>query len=146
MAGKFGYAAIILGLCALTMTVVHFFGGPFAPQQSAGVSLGELTAEIAQSAKRSVLGQPQPAPATRPWDTDRIVDVAAPVLAVFALALAVFAYVQHEPRRLVVSGIALGSGALLFQFFAWYALALIGVLLIYAMMDSLGEFFSGLFS
>ena len=57
----FGWLGFAIGGTALLLTLVTFWAGPFAPQQAAGINLGELAAEIAKSAARSVAGQPQPA-------------------------------------------------------------------------------------
>ncbi|MGC9420775.1 MAG: hypothetical protein ACP5EN_17555, partial [Rhodovulum sp.] len=48
-----GWLGFATGAAALILTIVVFWAGPFAPQQTAGVSLGELAAEIAKSAARS---------------------------------------------------------------------------------------------
>ena len=62
-----GWLGFATGASALILTIVIFWAGPFAPQQSAGVSLGELAADIAKSAARSVAGQPF----QLSWNVDR---------------------------------------------------------------------------
>lgn len=78
-------------------------------------------------------------------DIDRIIRISAPVLAVIALALSIIGFVNHEPKRVLASGVFVGIGALTFQFFAMYALLLIGVLLIFVVLNSMGDFFSRIF-
>lgn len=55
--------------------VFLFWAGPFAPQQSARVSLGELAAEVGQSAVRKVIGMKQPDPKPIQRDIDDFLSI-----------------------------------------------------------------------
>lgn len=134
---RFSHAALALGALALVLVVVHFFAGPFAPVQSTGTSVGELAAEIRDAGARALRGEAQPV-AARPWDADRILALVAAALGGLAVALGVVGFVQHEPRRAVIGGIALGSAAIVFQFFAWLALAILGVMIVMAVIQAIG--------
>lgn len=142
--GWIGFAA---GAAALILTLVVFWAGPFAPQQAAGVSLGELTADIVKSAARSVAGQPQPGPVAQPWTIDKYLEVGVGTLAGLAIVIGVTALVRHEQRRVAISGIALGGLAIGLQLFTWSIMLIAGALVIVGIMaalrDVLGDIFGG---
>ena len=144
-----GWLGFAVGAAALMFTLVIFWAGPFAPQQSAGIGIGELTAEIAKSAARSVTGQPQPEPAALPWDIDDYLDIAAGTLAGLAVVLGAAALARHEQQRAAVSGIALGGLAIGVQLFAYTVMMIVGGLviaaIIYSLRDAFGDVFGGLF-
>ena len=144
-----GWSGFVTGAAALILTIVLFWAGPFAPQQSTGVSVGELAAEIAKSAARSVAGQPQPEPVAPPRDIDDYLAIGVGVLAGIAVILGVAALVRHEHKRAAVSGIALGGLAIGFQLFAYAIMMIAGALVVaavvYALRDAFGDIFGGLF-
>lgn len=144
-----GWLGFATGAVALILTLVVFWAGPFAPQQAASVTLGELAADIAKSAARSVAGQPQPGPAPVPRDIDDHLQVAVGVMAGLAIVLGVASFVRHECRRAAASGIALGGLAIAVQFLAWTIMMIVGGLVIasviYALRDAFGDMFGGLF-
>lgn len=127
---SYGTIGFLFGALALIIVVVQFYVGPFAPQQSAGVSIGEMAAEISESATRALLGQEQPAPEARPWDIDRIIKAVSAVLAAFAVILGAVGFIFRESRRLTVAAVLLGVSAIILQFFVWLALAILGVILV----------------
>lgn len=144
-----GWLGFATGAVAVVLTIVVFWAGPFAPQQSAGVSLGELAAEIARSAARSVAGQPQPEPVAAVRDIDDHLDLAVGVLAGLAVVTGVAGLIRGEPRRATAGGIALGLFAVGFQLFTWTVMMLVGALavaaVIYALRDAFGDVLGGLF-
>lgn len=141
-AAPLGWAGFLTGAVALTLTIVVFWAGPFAPQQAAGVTLGEIAADIAASAARSVAGQPQPAPEGQPRDIDDWLAVGVGVLAGLAVILGMASFVRRESGRVASSAIALGGLAVGFQLFAWtvmmIAAAVVLASLVYAMRDIFG--------
>ncbi|WP_171230932.1 hypothetical protein [Ruegeria sp. HKCCA6707] len=56
----FGWIGFCVGALALFAALFVFWAGPFAPQHSAGVTLGELAAEIGKSTLRAAAGLDQP--------------------------------------------------------------------------------------
>lgn len=144
-AATFGWMGFFTGAAALILTLVVFWAGPFAPQQPAGVSLGELAAEIAKSAARSVAGQAQPAPAAPPWTIDDTLEIVVGGLAGLSIVLGVAAFVRHERRRAALSGIALGGLAVGIQFLAWSIMVVAGALVIMGLMAALRETFGDIF-
>ena len=141
----FGWIGFVTGAVALLMALVVFWAGPFAPQQSAGVSLGELAAEIGKSAMRSAAGLEQPKPVAQARDIDDFLKIAVAVLGGIAIILAATGLIKHERARPAVAAIALGGGAVLFQFFTWMVLAVLGVILISALFQSFGDTFLSIF-
>lgn len=143
-----GWSGFVTGAAALMFTLIVFWAGPFAPQQDAGVTLGELAADIAKSAARSVAGQPQPAPAAPVRDIDDYLQVAVGALAGLAIILGTAAMIRHETRRAAMSGIALGGLAVGLQLFAWTIMMVVGALvigsIIYALRDAFGDIFGGI--
>lgn len=144
-----GWSGFAAGAAALILTLVLFWAGPFAPQQSAGVSIGELAAEIAKSAARSVAGQPQPAPVPVPRTIDDHLAVAVGVLAGLAVVLGVASLIRHEHKRAALSGICLGAAAIGIQLFAYAIMMIAGAVvlfgIVYALRDTFGDMFGGLF-
>ena len=133
----FGYGALALGAVALVLVVAHHFAGPFAPTQAVGTSIGDLAAEIREAGVRALRGEEQPV-VTRPWDVDRILALIAAMLAALAIVLGVVGFVVNEPKRVVIGGIALGTAAIVFQFLAWLALAILGLMIVLAVIQALG--------
>lgn len=144
-----GWSGFAVGAGALILTLVTFWAGPFGAQQSGGVSIGELAAEIAKSAARSVAGQPQPAP-VRPVQTiDDYLNIAVAVMTGIAIVLGIAAMIRHEQKRAALSGIALGVLAVSIQLFTYtvmmFAGALVVFAVVYALRDTFGDIFGGLF-
>jgi len=148
-AATLGWLGFATGAAALILTLVVFWAGPFAPQQAAGVSLGELAADIAKSAARSVAGQPQPGPVAQPRTIDDYLEIGVALLAGVAIILGVASFVRHERKRAALSGIALGGLAVGIQIFAWSIMLIVGALVIFgitaALRDTFGDIFGGLF-
>ncbi len=141
----FGWLGFGLGTISLMAALFVFWAGPFAPQQTAGVSLGELAAEIGKATLRSAAGLEQPEPAARERDMDDYLRTAVAMLGGIAIILSVTGILRHEKMRPAIAGIAIGIGAILFQFFAFAFFAFLGVLVIMALLNSFSDVFSGLF-
>jgi len=144
-----GWLGFIFGAAALILTLVVFWAGPFAPQQAGGVTLGELAADVAKSAARSVAGLEQPAPVAIPRTIDDYIEIGLGVLGGLAIVIGVASFVRHERKRAAMSGIALGGLAIGIQIFAWSIMLIAGAVvvagLMYGMRDVFGGIFGGLF-
>ncbi|RED11274.1 hypothetical protein POI8812_01865 [Pontivivens insulae] len=140
-----GWAGFAFGGAALLVSLIVFLAGPFAPQQSVGVSLGELAAEIVSSASRSMAGLEQPEPEVAARTIDDFLDIGIAVAATVAILFGIAALVRHESRRLAVSGIALGGFVIAFQVFTFVVAMIAGVILIAAVVGSLSDTFGDLF-
>lgn len=140
-----GWVGFLLGAVSLVTAVTMFWAGPFAPQPTAGVSLGELTAEIGKSAVRNLVGLKQPAPLVVERDIDDFLEIGVAVFASFSIVLGFAGFIRRESLRLAIGAGALGACTIAFQFFVWYSLALICVLVIWAIYQGFGEAASGIF-
>ncbi|MCZ0814130.1 MAG: hypothetical protein ACQEVT_09780 [Pseudomonadota bacterium] len=144
-----GWFGFVTGALALILTIAIFWSGPFAPQQSAAVGLGELAADIAKSAARSVAGQPPPAPVAPTRGIDDYLAVGVGVLAGLAVIIGIASFIRHEPKRVALSGVTLGGFAIGFQLFAWTVMLIAGGLviaaLVFALRDAFGDILGGLF-
>lgn len=136
-----GWSGFAMGAVALLLTLVVFWAGPFAPQQTTGVSLGELAADIAQSAARSVVGEPQPEPVSPTRDLDDYLQILVGVVAGVAIVLGVAALVRHEHKRAAVSGIALRGLAIGVQLFAYTIMMIACVIVVSAVVYALKDVF-----
>lgn len=124
-----GFISFAFGALALLVVLIQFSAGPFAPRQSNSVSIGEFAAEVREAAKRKLTGQPAPAPVAAPMDVDRILKIAAMVLAGIAIIGGSIALLMQEPSALAIAAISLGGSAVLMQFVIWLALLVAGVIL-----------------
>lgn len=140
VAGFFGFA---FGALALMLVLVHFWVGPFAPQQRAGVTIGEIAGDIREAAVRKLKGEPQPKAVPAEWGTDRIVKLVAAVLAGLAVVAGIAGLVRRETWRPAAAGITLGVCAVAFQVFTWTILVLVGALILYAIINNIDGILGG---
>ena len=132
-----GNAGFLFGGIALILVLVQFAAGPFAPQQTIGVSIGEIAAEIRQSAANALAGQTAPEPQVSAWNIDRILSVIAAVTAGAAILLGMLAFILRENRKTAAYALTLGVGAVLFQMFVWTIMLVAGVFLLIGIMQNL---------
>ena len=132
-----GALSFVVGAATLLLVLVHFWSGPFAPQADVSVSIGEIAADIRQSALRALAGEAQPAPEALPWDFDRVLKAIAGGLAGLSVILAAGAVLRHESRRPAIAGAILGGGAILFQLFTWAILMIAGALILTAIVGNI---------
>jgi hypothetical protein len=138
-----GQVAIGTGALALSLGMLHVFGGPFTPQPSVGTTIGEIAGEMRAAALRAVNGEPQPAPVPRGWDIDRVLMLAAPLFGVVAIVLSMISALRRERLRLAGYGAALGVGAIVFQLIWWIAALMAGVILLVAIVENIGDILGG---
>ena len=134
---KFGVIGIAVGAVSLLMALVHFWAGPFSPQPTFETSIAETAVEIRDAAVRSLRGEAPPPKKRAEWDLDRIIQTATAFLGGLAIVLAVIGLVKHEPKRQIAGAATLGVGAIAFQFLSWFALVLVGAILIAAVLQNL---------
>lgn len=138
-----GIISFAMGSLAVLLVLVHFWAGPFAPQERASVTIGEIAADIRQSALRKLKGESQPKPVAEPWDIDRVLKLVAAVLAGLAVVAGAASLVRRESWRPAVAGAALGVSAITFQFFAWAILIAVGAIIISAIIHNIGDILGG---
>lgn len=141
-----GYLGMLFGAAALLLVMTHFWAGPFAPRpqpQRASVTIGEFAAEIRKAAKKRLAGAPRQESKVRPWTVDRILKVVAVLLAGLALILGLVGFARKESRRPVVGAVTLGVAAIGFQLFTWVILAVIGTIIIVAILSNMDDILGG---
>ncbi len=128
-----------IGGLALLLALISFWAGPFAPQPSMETSIGEAAAKIRQSALDALAGREVKKSYTvKKYDIDDFINIATAVLGGLAILLAAISFAKNESKRAAGSAAALGVGAIAFQFIAMFAFALLAVILIGAVLVSLG--------
>jgi len=140
----FGFAGLFFAAIGLVIAMVTIYAGPFAPQPELGVAIGEVAGDAIKATLREVFNRPQPENVTvqQSWTIDKTLQIIVVVTAVFAILLAIFAAFRREPRTIVFGALSLGIAALVFQFFAWVALLICGVIIIMAILNFFGDVFS----
>ncbi|WP_425084808.1 hypothetical protein [Ruegeria profundi] len=141
----FGWTGFCLAAMALFAALFVFGAGPFAPQQSTGVSLGELAAELGKSTLRAAAGLEQPEPVAQTRDLDDFLQIGVAMLGGLAIVVSVIGILRHERMRPAIAGVSIGVGAILFQFFAMAFFAFLGALVIMALLHSFSDVFGSLF-
>ncbi|MGH1441638.1 MAG: hypothetical protein ACRBBR_16105 [Cellvibrionaceae bacterium] len=143
MENKFATFGIIAGGLALMLALVHFWAGPFAPQPSLESTIAEKAASIRQAAIDALKGKEVEAPMVKnSFNVDKVIHIITAVLGGLAFILAAISFSNKESKRSAGSSAALGISAIAFQFIAMYAMALLVVILIAAVLLSLGDGFS----
>ena len=137
---KWGIGSIAFGGAALLISMLVVFAGPFAPQQSIGTSVGQIIGEIAVSAMDTVRGEAPPAPEAQPWDIDRVLMIAGPVLAICGFIAAIVSTIKQDPWRMAAYGTAMGVAAITVQFIWWVAILICGILLLISIIENGASF------
>lgn len=140
-----GLAAFFVGVLALVAVTLHISGTFVEPEKSAATTIGEIAAEIRDSAKRALSNDPAPAPAPpeRVWDVDRFLQLAIPLLAAVAAVLGAIGLFRRETPTLPAIGITLGVGAFVMQFVFWLALVIGGICILVAIINNMDGILGG---
>ena len=134
----FGFFGIGIGGIALLLALVHFWAGPFSPSPTLETTVANKVASIRTATIKALKGEEYREVSTTNWDTDKVTYVITALLGGLALILSVIAFAKQEPKRLAFGGAILGVSAIVFQFMALYLMALLVVLLICAVLSSVG--------
>lgn len=135
---RFGFIGIGFGSVALLLALLHFWAGPFSATPTLETTIADKAASIRTATLKALKGEEYREVAKSSWNTDKVVNVMTAVFGGLALILSIFALAKHEPKRVVIGGAFLGVSAIAFQFIAMYAMALLLVLLFFAVLSSLG--------
>lgn len=139
---KWGLWAVLTGALALTLVFVQIVGPSLQPQPSAATQIGDMAGEIKRAAWRSFLGLPKPEPEVQPTPVWTYLALAAPILGIVAMVLSLVSGLLRENWRFAAYGASLGISAIVFQYVWWVALLFVGVLLLVAMIENIGDIFS----
>lgn len=134
---KFGFLGFLLGIASLLVIMIQF-SGIFEPQpQTAGSVIGEIAADIKQSAERALSGEPAPEPEPLPTDYSGVITIAALIVAGAAVVLGAFGLYRNEPHRLPYMAVGIGLSVFVMQYVFWLALMICGVVLLISIIGNL---------
>ncbi len=139
---KFGLAGFILGVASLLVILIQL-SAFFEPQaKTSGSVIGEIAADIKQSAAHALAGQPAPEPGSPPKDYSRAVTISAICLAAIAVVLGGIGLYRNEPHRLSYMAVGAGVSAFVMQYVFWLAILICGVTLLISIIGNLDGIFS----
>ncbi len=137
-----GLWAVCTGALALVLVCAQIAGPALEPNPSAATQIGEIAGEIKRSAWRSFFGIAQPEPEVIPLTYKDWLPLAGPVIGAIAIVLSVISGVRGENRRFATYGTGLAVSAIVFHFFWWVALLIVGGLVLVAIIENIGDIFS----
>jgi hypothetical protein len=136
----FGIPALILGVLALALALIHFYAGPFGPPPSAGKVIAEKEIKMGGAVIGKVkIGETDASRQQPKLNTDRIVALSTAAAGFLAVVLAVVAYIRREDKRISGSAVALGAAALAFQFLVIALCMVVAALVISSLFSNLIE-------
>lgn len=139
---KCGLAGFMLGIASLVVILIQF-SAFFEPQEESGGSvIGEIAADIKQSAARAFAGEPAPEPTPPPRDYSRFITVSALCVAAIAVVLGGIGLYRNEPHRLSYLAVGVGVSAFVMQYVFWLAILICGVVLLISIIENLDDIFS----
>ncbi len=141
---KIGLSGIALGTIALLIAVVSFWAGPFAPKPTVETEVAGKVFSLKKAVLKGLLSESSAKPTYQPepkWNIDKTITVLIPVIAVFAMLLGLFSFINKEPIRVATGAAMTGLSAIAFQFIALYAFAIILVVVVIAVISALGDGF-----
>lgn len=107
-----------------------------------GQQISEIAGDIKRSAWRSFLGLAPTEPAPPPRQLFNVIYFATPVIAGTGIVLAKISLLARENWRLGFYGVALGGGAILFQYLWWMAMLTLAFVLLIKIVENIGDMFS----
>jgi len=114
------------------------FGRAKAPTPSLETSIADKAASIRNATLKALKGEEYREVSKTKWNADKTTYVLTAMLGGIALILSVLSLAKQETTRVAIGGAALGVSAIAFQFIAMYAMALLFVILVAAVISSLG--------
>lgn len=140
----FGLIGFVFGLMALTLVAIQVSAIMDPPEKSAATSIGEIAAEIRDSAKRAISGEEAPAPATQSdFSITQIMTVVGSVFGGIAAVLGAVSLFRQEQRTLGLFAIGFGTGAIIMQYVFWLAVIICGALLMISIISNLDGILGG---
>ena len=138
---KCGLIGFILGIASLVVILIQLTA-VFEPQQkSSGTVIGEIAAEIKQTAARALKGEPAPEVVSPPKDNSQLITIAALCAAGIAVVLGGIGLYRNEPHRLSYMAVAVGGSAFVMQYVFWLALLICGMALLISIVGNLDSIF-----
>lgn len=134
---KYGLVGFMLGIASLVVILIQL-SAFFEPQEkSNGSIIGEIAADIKQSAARALAGEPAPEPTPPPRDYSHFITISALCVAGIAVALGGIGLYRKEPHRLSYMAVGIGVSAFVMQYVFWLAIIICGVVLLISIIGNL---------
>ena len=138
---KFGLAGFMLSIASLVVVLIQL-SVFFQPQEmSSGSVIGEIAADIKQSAVLALTGEPAPKPTPPPRDFSQFITIAGLCSAAIAVMLGGIGLYRNEPRRLSYMAVGVGVSALVMLYAFWLAILICGVALLISIIENLESIF-----
>ena len=138
---KYGLLGFLLGIASL-IVILNQLSTFFEPQaQSTGSVIGEIAADIKQSAARALSGEPAPKPTPPPQDFGQLATIVALCAAGLAVMLGDVGLYRNEPHRLSYLAVGIGLSAFVMQYVFWLAILICGIALLISIVENLGSIF-----
>lgn len=141
---SWGFWGIVAGTVAIVLVFAQMQLMTGGESASIGQQIGEIAGDIRREAWRSFIGlaPPEPAHVAPTRATFDLLFVAAPIFAGIGIVLSVLSAIRKESKRIALYGVILGTGAILFQYFWWMLLLVLGMILIVKIIENIGDIFS----
>jgi hypothetical protein len=138
---KFGFVGFILGIASLVVILIQLSIFLEPQEKSSATTIGEIAAEIKQSAARALSGEPAPTPTPPPRDYGQFITIAALSVAGIAVMLGGIGLYRNEPRRLSYMAVGIGVSALVMNYVFWLVILICGVALLISIIGNLDSIF-----
>jgi hypothetical protein len=131
-----------LGIASLVAVVIQL-SVFFEPQEkSAGTVIGEIAADLKQSAARAFSGEPALETTPPPPDYLQVITAAAICAAGIAVILGGIGLYRNEPHRLSHLAMGFGVSAIVMHYVFWLAILICGVALLISIIGNLDSILS----
>lgn len=128
---------VALGGIALLLATIHFYAGPFSPQQSLEEQVAQKAVAIKDATIAALKGEQAPVVEKKSeFDLDRITHIIVSVLGTLAVILAAAGMLKGEPLRGAVGAAGLGVLGIGFQFMTIALGAILFVILVGTVLSS----------
>ncbi len=136
-----GMIGISIGAIALLLAIVSFFEGPFTSplvdKPTISTKINTIKKSLITIVKKERFTQEV---TTKPTlNIDKVISVSVSLLSVIAILLGLFSFIKKEYYRVSLGAAAMGASALVFQFIAMYAFAIIILLVIFVVIANFGD-------
>ena len=135
------FAGFMLGIASLVVILIQI-SVFFEPQEkSSGSIIGEIAADIKQSAARVLAGEPAPEPTPLPQNYSQFITIAALCVAAVAVVLGAIGLYRNEPHLLSYMAVSFGVSSFVMQYMFWLAILICGVALLISIIGNLDSIF-----
>lgn len=138
---KYGLVGFLLSITSLVVVLIQLSAFFEPKEKSSATVIGEIAAEIKQSAARALTGKPAPEPSKQEPDYNKLITYIAIFMAGIAVVLGGIGLYRHEPHRLPYLAIGIGLSSIVMQFVFWLALIICSVVLLTTITKNLDGIF-----